>query len=83
MTFSQVILNKKGGVTPQLPVDPSNMSILEELNQVVQVPMKFILITRNPFDNIATMILRSLRVGDDVIGKGVKVSFTDYFNGVL
>ena len=51
------------------------MSILEEVNQVVQVPMKFIHITRNPFDNIATMMLRRVRARDDVREAGVKVSF--------
>ena len=51
------------------------MSTLEEVNQVVQVPMKFNHITRNPFDNIATMMLRRVRARDDVREAGVKVSF--------
>ena len=83
MTFSQVIGDKKGGVTSQLLVDPSRMSILEEINQVVEVPMKFVHITRNPFDNIATMMLRRLRVRDDVREAGVKVSFMNYLIGML
>jgi len=84
VTFAQVIGDKKGGITSQLLVDPSNMSILDEISQVVQVPMKFIHITRNPFDNIATMILRRLGARDDVRGKGLKVSFMDHdFIGVL
>ena len=78
MTLSQVIGDKKGGITSHLLVDPSRMSILEEVNQVVQVPMKFIHITRNPFDNIATMMLRGLRARDDVREAGVKVSFVNY-----
>ena len=76
--ISQVIGDKKGGDTSGLLVDPSKMSILEEINQVVQVPMKFIHITRNPFDNIATMILRMLRARNDVREAGVKVSFMNY-----
>ena len=83
VTFSQVIGDKKGGVTSQLLVDPNKMGILKEISQVVQVPMKFIHITRNPFDNIATMMLRRLRVRDDVRGKEVKVSFKDYIVGLL
>jgi len=83
VTFSQVIGDKKGGVTSQLLVDPSRMSILEEINQVVEVPMKFVHITRNPFDNIATMMLRRLRVRDDVREAGVKVSFMNYLIGML
>lgn len=75
VTFSKVIGDKKGGVTSYLLIDPSKMSILEEINQVVQVPMKFIHITRNPFDNIATMMLRRLGARDDVREKGVKVSW--------
>ena len=59
------------------------MSILEEINQVVEVPMKFVHITRNPFDNIATMMLRRLRVRDDVREAGVKVSFMNYLIGML
>jgi len=59
------------------------MTFLEEINQVVQVPMKFIHITRNPFDNIATMMLRMLRARNDVREAGVKVSLLNYLMGVL
>ena len=59
------------------------MSILEEVNQVVQVPMKFIHITRNPFDNIATMMLRRVRARDDVREAGVKVSLINCLIGLL
>ena len=50
-----------------------DLSILEEINQVVQVPMKFIHVHRNPFDNIATMMLRSTGSRDAVRKEGVKV----------
>jgi len=59
------------------------MNILEEINQVVQVPMKFIHITRNPFDNIATMMLGMLGARDDVREAGAKVSFMNYLIDVL
>ena len=52
----------------------SKMSILEEINQVVQVPMKFIHVTRNPFDNIATMMLRAIGKRNAVREEGAKVS---------
>ena len=38
--------------------DPKKTEILEEIGKVVQIPMKFIHVTRNPFDNIATIMLR-------------------------
>ena len=50
------------------------MSILEEISQVVQVPMKFIHVHRNPFDNIATMMLRAIGKRNDVREEGAKVS---------
>ena len=51
-----------------------DLSILEEINQVVQVPMKFIHVHRNPFDNIATMMLRATESRDAVREDGVRVS---------
>ena len=46
--------------------DPSKWSILEEIGDVVQVPVKFIHVNRNPFDNIATMMLRKSHQRDQV-----------------
>ena len=51
-----------------------NLSILEEISQVVQVPVKFIHVHRNPFDNIATMMLRATESRDAVREDGVRVS---------
>jgi len=50
-----------------------NLSILEDINQVVQVPIKFIHVHRNPFDNIATMMLRVSDSRDAIREEGVKV----------
>ena len=50
------------------------MNVLEEIGEVVQVPMKFIHVFRNPFDNIATMMLRWTNTRDVVREKGVNVS---------
>ena len=75
MTYSpKVIGDKKGGHTSEILMDPSKMSILEEINQVVRVPMKFIHVTRNPFDNIATMMLRAVGKRNAVREAGAEVS---------
>ena len=50
-----------------------DLSILEEIHQVVQVPMKFIHVHRNPFDNIATMMLRATESREAVREEGVRV----------
>ena len=78
MTCSpKVIGDKKGGHTSKILIDPNKMSKLEEIRQIVRVPMKFIHVTRNPFDNIATMtLLKSCsRNAAKEFEDGVKVSF--------
>ena len=69
----KVIGDKKGGDTALLLDQLGDLSILEEINQVVQVPTKFIHVTRNPFDNIATMMLRETGSREAVRKEGVKV----------
>ena len=54
--------------------DPSSIKQLEEIAKNVGVPMKFIHIVRNPFDNIATMVLRGAGEHDNVREEGAKVS---------
>lgn len=51
-----------------------SIRIFEEIKQVVQVPIKFIHVTRNPFDNISTMLLRATDTRDAVREQEVKVS---------
>ena len=51
----------------------SQISILEEIREVVQVPIKLIHVTRNPFDNIATMMLGATKSRDAVRDNGLKV----------
>ena len=41
-------------------VQSQNMEVFEEIQQVLNIPMKFLHVVRNPFDNIATMLLRAL-----------------------
>ena len=69
----KVIGDKKGGNTALLLDKLGALSIIEEINQVVQVPMKFIHVHKNPFDNIATMMLRAIKSLDAVNEEGVKV----------
>ena len=54
--------------------DPSSIKQLEEIAKNVGVPVKFIHIVRNPFDNIATMVLRGAGERDNVREEGAKVS---------
>ena len=56
--YFKVIGDKKGGTTSLLLANQKNMESLEKIGQIVQIPMKFIHVTRNPFDNIATIMLR-------------------------
>ena len=49
------------------------MSVLQEINQLVEVPLKFIHVTRNPFDNIATELLRRTGSRNSVRKKDIKV----------
>ncbi|KAL9959650.1 hypothetical protein ACROYT_G032990 [Oculina patagonica] len=74
----KVIGDKKGGLTSQILTDPSRLSVLEEIHQVVQVPMKFIHVTRNPFDNISTMMLRASGARNKVREEGVKKNNTNF-----
>ena len=51
------------------------METLAEIAEVVKLPMKFIHVTRNPFDNIATMTLRLASQRNNVREEGIKVIF--------
>ena len=51
-----------------------SMRIFEEIEQAVQVPIKFVHVIRNPFDNIATMMLRATNSRDAVREEGTEVS---------
>ena len=70
----KVIGDKQGGNTALALSELGNLDVLQEINQVVQVPMKFIHVHRNPFDNIATMMLRAIGSRGAVREEGVIVS---------
>ncbi|KAL9971610.1 hypothetical protein ACROYT_G017796 [Oculina patagonica] len=76
-TRLKVIGDKKGGGTAlALSRNRRKMNVLEEIHQVVQVPMKFIHVTRNPFDNISTMMLRDTHSRDKAREEGVRINKT-------
>lgn len=52
--------------------NPKNMELLEKIGQIVQIPMKFIHVTRNPFDNIATIMLRRTSSRQKVRAEGAE-----------
>ena len=53
------------------------MNALNEIQQVLKpIPMKFLHVIRNPYDNIATMLVKALNKRNDTDnGKKVKISF--------
>ena len=71
--FLKVIGDKQGGNTALALALLGTLNVLEEIHQVIQVPMKFIHVHRNPFDNIATMMLRAIGSRDAVRKEGVTV----------
>lgn len=73
----QVIGSKKGGVTTKLLVKSENMGALKELQKHLGISIKFLHVVRNPYDNIATMLLRTLNKREDAdFGEKVTGYFT-------
>ena len=48
------------------------LSALDEVKTTVAIPVKYLHVVRNPFDNIATMVLRKLGLRKDA-GRKKKV----------
>ena len=69
----QVIGAKKGGHTTRRLMKIENMNVLKEVTRVLNISLKFIHVVRNPYDNIATMLLRVLNKRDEA-NLGVKVN---------
>ena len=65
---------KEGRTSLLINRDPSSIKQLKEIAKNLGVPMKFIHIVGNPFDNIATMVLRGAGERDNVREEGAKVS---------
>lgn len=74
-----LIGDKKGGVsTVRLDANPG---LLHKLRKTVRVPVKFVHVIRNPYDNISTMLRdgivnRSLKTYE----RGLRYSIEDYFH---
>lgn len=67
----KVIGDKQAGKTSEFL--STAIDILKEIRQTLQVPLRFIHIVRNPFDNIATMTLRETGTREAVIEEGTQV----------
>ncbi|XP_031566439.1 uncharacterized protein LOC116301507 [Actinia tenebrosa] len=55
----KVIGAKKGGKTTRLLAKKKRMEVMEKIMKTVKIPFKFLHVVRNPYDNIATMLLRT------------------------
>ena len=75
--IGQVIGDKKGGGTANALRNKNHWSVLYEIQEVLQIPIKFIHVIRNPFDNIATIMLRATESRDVVKEDGVMVGQKD------
>ena len=60
VNICKVIGDKKGGRTSKSLAQ--NLSVLEEIKQVVEAPMKFMHVIRNPFDIRATELLVKIKI---------------------
>ncbi|KAL9978398.1 hypothetical protein ACROYT_G015908 [Oculina patagonica] len=56
----KVIGDKKGESTSHFLRNPRNLKLLDEIQRTLKTKLKFIHVIRNPFDNIATKLLRNL-----------------------
>ena len=70
--YYQVIGDKMGGVTSMNLANPGYANTLQQLSETVKVPIKFIHVTRNPFDNIATIMLRATASRHKVTEEGAE-----------
>lgn len=62
-TQLKVIGDKKGGGTTGLLAN--NPQLLVNFRQEINMPLRFIHVWRNPFDNITTMLLRAQKAGEN------------------
>ena len=82
--FTQVIGDKKGTTTSRTLRNPQNLKLLEEIETTLETQLKFIHVIRNPFDNIATKLLRNLDARDMARDKqNFKVRLKLYSNILL
>ncbi|XP_062516892.1 uncharacterized protein LOC134192206 [Corticium candelabrum] len=58
--YVEVIGDKKGGGTTRMLSSVRSTDVVDELKRAVNVPVRFLHVIRNPYDNIATMAIRSV-----------------------
>lgn len=58
----QVIGDKKGGKTTRILTGKSTPRGFKDIQKAINLPIKFLHVVRNPFDNIATLLLRTLKL---------------------
>ena len=59
--FRQVIGAKKGGKTTKQLAKQNSLETLKQIKNNIGIPIKFLHVVRNPFDNIATMLLVAMK----------------------
>ncbi|KAJ7357534.1 hypothetical protein OS493_024340 [Desmophyllum pertusum] len=87
---TMVIGDKKGTATSVLLIKPNNFKVLDDIQRTLKTKLKFIHVIRNPFDNIATKLLRNLETREMARDKSFKANnstlldeiITHYFNHV-
>jgi hypothetical protein len=73
-TNLKVIGDKKGGRSTIILKNKPNL--LDKLKKVINIPIKFIHVTRNPYDNISRMFLRNQIRYNDNINKACDAYFS-------
>jgi len=63
---------KKGGQTTRQLFQKENVNAVLQIEKALKIPIKYIHVIRNPYDNIATMLLRKLNKRTEA-DKGEKV----------
>ena len=66
---------KKGGKTTRQLFQKENVNAVLQIEKALKIPIKYIHVIRNPYDNIATMLLRKLNKRPEA-EQGEKVSNT-------
>ena len=72
--------DKKGDRTTRQLMRPESMNASLEIQQVLKIPIKYVHVIRNPYDNIATTLLRALDKRTEA-SQGVKVTNLLSFSG--
>ena len=81
--------DKKGGKTTRQLFHKENQEALKQIQQVLKIPLKFVHVIRNPYDNIATMLLRAVNkrneadTGEKVIKSVISITLFNIISNIL